>query len=493
MPYGESAKFIRKTNYTRYGGVVTEVESGDPGVGPFFVELGAASLDMTAPCEYWSKRDGPLERFFVRASVQPREPFNSVLDLVEGIDEVNNFISAQLADIDWKPPRFFTFPHGKSEIVQQGKYNVGSVVIGDRFGSARTVFDDCIITDVRYEDDESLPSGFGSIEWEFTRVAPESLPEARYPRFAFRAGGTGAASGTYLYPTFSAATGYDDLAPYLVTYESSSRDIFDSVALNVYFAKTTGGLTTNADRAIFLNLAQDIKTRSTGNPAGQPIFTKPIVKRDKLGKGIMLNWADNFGDLTFNEGALTPGTITTILQNAQCTDVKVLDSTDDAGIGLQFVFTAIPEAHQIERRYWTFDLNSGADVNITQNDPDGAWEYSYTFGSQGRVETCTLRCFYFNDHGAISLDDIQKRIGVLGQACKYREPVITPLARGRVDMPDVYGNFGDLYLDTTYGAKSTLVFEDCVLMKPPRVVDNIGEAGVVFEMTFGKPYPGTEI
>ena len=76
------------------------------------------------------------------------------------------------------------------------------------------------------------------------------------------------------------------------------------------------------------------------------------------------------------------------------------------------------------------------------------------------------------------------RADALKSALNFRVPQVRPLARGKVSVPNIYDNFGDLVYDE--GSPNVVILDNCTLFDVSIDDDGLSR-GVTLVLTFGRP------
>jgi hypothetical protein len=142
--------------------------------------------------------------------------------------------------------------------------------------------------------------------------------------------------------------------------------------------------------------------------------------------------------------------------------------------------------------------NIGSAVKLSLDDDSSPCEAEIISTTDGQLQKTTVRAFYFPDAGSFDVAGLAtarvavlSRLNAMATACRWKPPVIKPLPRGGLIMPNMYQNFGDLQLSykltTGIGSPTTTVaMANCCLYEFG-IDDDTGKLpGLAFHMTFAK-------
>ena len=123
---------------------------------------------------------------------------------------------------------------------------------------------------------------------------------------------------------------------------------------------------------------------------------------------------------------------------------------------------------------------------LAVSDTAGNLPCDYVAVADPLLKKVAVRAHYF-PADALSYDACRRaavlRRDALLSALNYRVPIVRPLARGKVAVPNLYDNFGDLVYDS--GSPNVVILDNCTLFDI--TVDDDGLArGVTLVLTFGR-------
>lgn len=124
------------------------------------------------------------------------------------------------------------------------------------------------------------------------------------------------------------------------------------------------------------------------------------------------------------------------------------------------------------------------------DDASGNIQYHSTFRvlDEGPLVKYVVQTFYWHTDPTTEAEVIAARAAAMAYlddlkaTLRYREPVVRDLARGRVHLPNIHQNFGELVVSGT-GAATLLT--NCTLFDA-QVTDDVGIHGIGIELTFGR-------
>lgn len=138
---------------------------------------------------------------------------------------------------------------------------------------------------------------------------------------------------------------------------------------------------------------------------------------------------------------------------------------------------------------------TGSVVSTTNLGADGASECrgTYTLDTQGGILIARCRIFYFASTALDSEANVASArkaalayIDTLQNSLVYRPPIVKPIARGKIVMPNIHDNFGDLVYLLTDGSGETTILSNCTLADI-KVADDPGVEGIAIDLVFQKP------
>ena len=466
----EGVYFARKTNGT--GSSLSTIQLGTlPG-------FGAASHAIP---EYRKTQVGGLIRWEIDCIVIPVEPMTNDLESMR--DEVNEYIAGFLNLNDFKPLDVKSFSNGRSFVRALGQQR-GDLITLNQASTSRTLEADVALSDVRILDGEMMPHGGMTVRFIFVKETPIAMPSQRWCSFRIRAGGTGTESAQV----------------------NLTNDGVQSSRTTSIFQQTDGGLERLTVRTSYVS---EFGTRTfqaiqdfASTKKVECLHSTPLLRTTRAGRFQALNTKDNYGDITL-DASYGGSADDTIFANATLEDIRVLQNDEDGGVELEYTFVRVRPEFQSTSTYFRFRILSNGTgghrktVPLTLNDPESAWLGELDYFGTGKQTHCKIRVWMPNDHGATTLLNVQAKAEGIRNDAEFKPPLIKDLPRGKAIMPNISNNFGDVVQHTAYisssDASGTVILDNCTMIEPPRIVDNLNEDGCMMEFTFGRIADSNEI
>jgi len=421
--------------------------------------------------EYRKTQQGGIIRWEVDVPVVPYEPTDNDYDLSLMREGINAYLSDLLKLMQFAPIELRTMPNGKNYVSFRNQQR-GDLIVKTLFES-EVIETNVAISDARIIEDEMMMSGGMVIRIVFVKESDLQLPDQRWASFRIRAGGTGSQLAQI------AITDNGTQSSRLTTFEIDSAGPIQRLVISAWYSSEAGA-------------------RSLASIIGYPdlkkadmLWSPVIIKNDSLGRPVILNTRNNFGDITIDSG-FQGSAVITLLQNAVLQDIAIVSYDEGGGVQIQYTFISVKAEFRPPLRYFRFRISNSPTVTVPLgvNDPESAWLGELSVYGSGKLTLATVRSWMPNDHGATELLDVQSKGEAIRNACRFSPPLLKDMPRGKAIMPKIQNNFGTLYYSNSYLSGSetsgTMVLTNCTMMEPPKVFESLNEGGVGMEFTFGR-------